>query len=75
MNGFKWELYDLKKDWTQAEDLAAKMPDKLRDMKELFTMQAAKYNVFPSTTVCCPGSSDRSPATRRAGICSPIRAS
>ena len=47
MNGFKWQLYDLTKDWTQADDLAAKMPDKLRDMQELFTMQATKYNVFP----------------------------
>jgi arylsulfatase len=47
MNDFKWELYDLTKDWSQADDLAAKMPDKLRDMKQLFTMEATKYNVFP----------------------------
>ncbi|MEO8507605.1 MAG: arylsulfatase [Betaproteobacteria bacterium] len=47
MNGFKWELYNLNEDWTQASDLAAKMPDKLRDMQQLFTMEAAKYNVFP----------------------------
>jgi arylsulfatase len=40
-------LYDLNKDWTQANDLAAKMPDKLRDMKEMFTLQAEKYQVFP----------------------------
>jgi arylsulfatase len=47
MNDFKWELYDLTKDWTQANDLAAKMPDKLRDMRQLFIMEAEKYNVFP----------------------------
>ena len=47
MNGFPWQLYDLKKDWTQAEDLAAQMPDKLRDMEQLFTMEAEKYQVFP----------------------------
>jgi arylsulfatase len=47
MNDFKWELYDLTKDWSQADDLAAKMPDKLRDMQQLFTMEATKYNVFP----------------------------
>jgi arylsulfatase A-like enzyme len=47
MNGYKWQLYDLNKDWTQANDLAAKMPDKLRDMQQAFTMEAAKYNVFP----------------------------
>jgi arylsulfatase A-like enzyme len=47
MNGFKWELYDLTKDWTQSKDLASQMPDKLRDMEQLFMMEAAKYNVFP----------------------------
>lgn len=47
MNDFKWELYNLNEDWTQSKDLAATMPDKLRDMKELFIMEAVKYNVFP----------------------------
>jgi arylsulfatase A-like enzyme len=47
MNGFKWELYDLTKDWTQSKDLASQMPDKLRDMEQLWMMEAAKYNVFP----------------------------
>ncbi len=47
MNGFKWQLYDLSKDWTQSKDLAAQMPDKLRDLQQLWTMEAAKYNVFP----------------------------
>ena len=47
MNGFKWELYDTNKDWSEAHDLAATMPDKLRDMQQLFTMEAAKYHVFP----------------------------
>jgi arylsulfatase len=47
MNGFKWELYDLNKDWTQSKDLASQMPEKLRDLQQTFTMEAAKYNVFP----------------------------
>ena len=47
MNSFPWELYNLNEDWTQANDLAAKMPDKLRDMQQLFTMEATKYQVFP----------------------------
>jgi arylsulfatase len=47
MNAFKWELYNLADDWTQSKDLAAEMPDKLRDMEQLFIMQAEKYNVFP----------------------------
>src|SRR5262245_45982356 len=47
MNSFKWQLYDLGRDWTQANDLADKMPDKLRDMQQLFMLEAAKYQVFP----------------------------
>ncbi|HRZ62717.1 MAG TPA: arylsulfatase [Rubrivivax sp.] len=47
INAFKWQLYDLNRDWTQYEDLAAKMPDKLRDMQQLFILEASKYRVFP----------------------------
>jgi arylsulfatase A-like enzyme len=47
MNGYKWELYDLTKDWTQDSDLAAANPAKLKEMQELFMMEAAKYQVFP----------------------------
>ena len=47
VNGYKWELYNLAEDFSQANDLAAKMPDKLREMQELFLVEAAKYNVFP----------------------------
>lgn len=47
MNSYKWELYDLTKDWTQNNDLAAKMPAKLRSMQELFIAEASKNQVFP----------------------------
>lgn len=47
MNGYRWELYNLNDDPTQYTDLAAKMPEKLQSMKELFITEAAKYNVFP----------------------------
>lgn len=47
MNAYRWELYNINEDWTQANDLAAKMPDKLRDMQQLFAMEATKYQVFP----------------------------
>jgi arylsulfatase A-like enzyme len=47
VNGYAWELYDLTKDFSQANDLAATMPDKLREMQELFLVEAARYNVFP----------------------------
>ena len=47
VNGYKWELYHVADDYSQANDLAATMPDKLREMQELFVVQAAKYQVFP----------------------------
>jgi arylsulfatase len=46
-NGYKWELYDLTGDWTQGNDLAKTHPDKLRQMQELFLVEAARYHVFP----------------------------
>jgi len=47
VNNYKWELYNLKEDYSQANDLAAKMPDKLKQMQALFVQEAAKYNVLP----------------------------
>lgn len=47
MNSFKWELYNIDEDWTQANNLAAKMPDKLRDMQQRFILEAERYRVFP----------------------------
>src|SRR5207344_2319157 len=47
VNGYTWELYKLSDDYSENNDLAAKMPDRLRDMKELFMVEAAKYSVFP----------------------------
>jgi sulfatase-like protein len=46
-NNSTWELYDLNKDWTQSEDVAANYPDKLKEMKELFAKEASKYEVLP----------------------------
>jgi len=43
----RWELYNLNKDWSQANDLAAKMPEKLAEMKELFAMEFAKNKGLP----------------------------
>jgi arylsulfatase A-like enzyme len=47
VNGYKWELYNIAEDYSQNNDLAAKNPDKLRELKELFLVEATKYNVFP----------------------------
>ena len=44
---YKWELYNLTEDYSQANDLAAKMPDKLKQMQALFDQEAAKYQVLP----------------------------
>ena len=42
-----WELYDGSSDWTQANDLAAQMPDKLRELQRLWLIEATKYNALP----------------------------
>jgi arylsulfatase len=41
-----WELYG-PSDWTQAHDLAAEQPGKLRELQRLFLIEAVKYNVLP----------------------------
>ena len=45
--GFPWELYDMSKDWTQYNDVAAENPEKLKEMEKLFWEEAEKYNVLP----------------------------
>ncbi|HRD89718.1 MAG TPA: arylsulfatase [Accumulibacter sp.] len=47
INEYQWELYHLDQDYSQANDLAAKMPGKLQEMQALFRQEAAKYQVFP----------------------------
>ncbi len=42
-----WELYNLEDDFSEANDLSAKYPDKLRELQDLFWAEAAKYNVLP----------------------------
>jgi arylsulfatase A-like enzyme len=45
--GYNWELYDITKDYSESNDLAAKMPDKLKEMQALFRTEAEKNNVYP----------------------------
>ena len=47
ITGYQWELYNVAEDPTQSNDLAAKMPDKLKEMQDLFYAEAAKHNVLP----------------------------
>jgi arylsulfatase A-like enzyme len=42
-----WELYDLRSDFSQANDLAAKNPAKLAELKTLFLAEAKNNKVFP----------------------------
>jgi arylsulfatase len=42
-----WELYNLEEDWSQADDLAAKMPAKTAQMKNLFLLECAKNDNLP----------------------------
>jgi arylsulfatase A-like enzyme len=44
---YPWELYDLKNDWTQHDDVAAKFPAKLKELQDLFWSEADKYQVKP----------------------------
>src|SRR4029079_10852973 len=47
LNGYKWELYNIAEDFSQNTDLAAKYPEKLKELQELFLVEAQKYQVFP----------------------------
>ena len=47
VNNVTWELYDLSKDFSQCDDIAAQHPEKVKEMKELFLSEAKKYNVLP----------------------------
>ena len=47
ITGYNWELYNVAEDPTQFNDLASKMPDKVKQMQDLFYAEAKKYNVLP----------------------------
>jgi arylsulfatase len=42
-----WELYNIDEDFSQANDLAMKHPEKLRQLQDLWWVEAAKYSVLP----------------------------
>jgi arylsulfatase len=42
-----WELYDVTEDFSQADDLAAKEPEKLKALQARFMEEAKKYDVLP----------------------------
>jgi len=47
LNNQEFQLYDLSRDFTQAVDIAAKHPEKVKELKEMFVAEAKKHQVFP----------------------------
>ncbi len=47
IDGYKWELYNVAEDYSEANDLAQSNPEKLRELQRLFYIEAVKYNVLP----------------------------
>jgi arylsulfatase len=43
----RWELYNIDKDYSQAHDLAAAEPARLRQLQDLWWAEASKYHVLP----------------------------
>jgi arylsulfatase len=44
---FQWELYHVAEDFSQANNLAARNPAKLKELQAAFEREAQKYNVYP----------------------------
>src|SRR5207344_1973248 len=47
LNNQVFELFDLKKDFSQSENVAAKYPNKVKELREKFVAEAKKHQVFP----------------------------
>ena len=43
----QWEIYNVDEDLSQAHDLAAENPEKLRQMQDLWWAEAARHKVLP----------------------------
>ncbi|MEJ8827431.1 arylsulfatase [Variovorax humicola] len=43
----RWELYDLRRDFSEADDLAAREPKRLAAMQKIFDQQAIANKVYP----------------------------
>ena len=54
VNGYAWELYNLDEDPTQSRNLAAQHPERLRDLQQLFLVEAARHQVLPLDNSALP---------------------
>jgi arylsulfatase len=43
----RWELYDLREDFSQARDVAAEHPDKVKELQEVWWREAERNRVLP----------------------------
>lgn len=50
----KWQLYDLRSDFSQANDLAAREPAKLAELKTLFDREATTNGLLPLSNMRVP---------------------
>jgi len=53
-SAFKFELFQLSKDWTQYTDVSAANPKKVQEMKDLMFAEFAKYQVLPLDSSASP---------------------
>ena len=46
-NNDTWELYNIEHDFSEANNVASQHPDKLKQLQDMFWVEAKKYNVLP----------------------------
>jgi arylsulfatase len=63
----KWELYHVAEDFSECEDLAARHPDKLAELVDLWWVEAGKYNVLPLDSRMQARMGERKPGTGPTG--------
>lgn len=51
----RWELYHVAEDFSEARGLAQKYPDKLKELRALFDIEARKNDVYPLGAAFSPG--------------------
>lgn len=54
----RWELYNVREDFSQSVDLAASHPDKLSELLTLFDAEARRYGVYPLRDAGSPRTGD-----------------
>jgi len=47
IDGYEWELYNVEEDFSESQNLAGSLPDKLTQLHKVFYSEAAKYGVLP----------------------------